>query len=94
MMIEPPGQFVRRRILEIDDRVFIAIEHFFVEQNIARAMQQTAVINLGVWIDSLMIKTREGGRGSHAIKTVAVIKDAKFHFTKAFKKPVILATGL
>ena len=26
MMIEPPGEFVGRRILEIDDRVFVAIQ--------------------------------------------------------------------
>ena len=39
VMIEPPGDFGRAGILEVDDGVFVAIELLFIEQ-CAGAMQQ------------------------------------------------------
>src|SRR5215470_17343500 len=84
MMIEPPRQFWRRRVLEIDNRIFIAVEHVFVEK-IAGPVQQTAVVHLSLLIDSFVIKPGEGGRRSDAVKAVTVIKDAKFHFLAVVK---------
>ena len=86
-MIEPPGQLFRRRILEIDDGVLVAIEHGFIKQ-VARTMQQTGVTDISIRVDSFIVETRKGCRRSNAVEAVAVIKHAKFHKKK---KPVILA---
>src|SRR2546423_14643393 len=80
VMIEPPGQLFRWRILEIDDRVFIAVKHIAFEQEVPRPMQQSAVLDAGVVMNSFEIKTRERCRRGHAVKTMSVIKNAKFHF--------------
>src|SRR5437763_7669424 len=88
MMIEPPGQLLRRRILEIDDRVFIAVKHIAFEQEVAWPMQESAIFNTGVVVNSFEIKTRERGRRGNAVKTVSVIQNAKFH---KVKRPVIVA---
>src|SRR5207302_7287129 len=90
MMIEPPRQFLRRRVLEIHDRVFIPVEHRLVEEEIAGPMKQASVCNFRIAVNSFEIKARECGRRSHAVKAVAVIKDAKFHFWNVYKKLVIL----
>src|SRR5882724_3918275 len=73
MMIEPPGQLFRRRILEIDNRVFIAVKHIAFEQEVSRPMQQSAIFNTGAGVNSFEIKTRERGRRGNAVKTVSVI---------------------
>src|ERR1043165_5254229 len=79
MMIEPPGEFFRRRVLEINNGILITVEHISVEEQIAGTMQQTAVRNIGVRVNPFEVKTREGGCRGHAVKAVPVIKDAKFH---------------
>src|ERR1700720_1625837 len=73
VMIEPPGQFVRRRIFKIDDRILVAIKHFFVKE-IAWTMQQSVVVDLCLGMDPFFIETCEGGGRSNAVKAVAVIK--------------------
>jgi hypothetical protein len=55
-MIEPPGNARRRRILEIDDGIFVAREIRLVEQR-AGAMDQTDILEIGVLSDALAIKT-------------------------------------
>src|SRR5256885_16860771 len=52
-------------------------------------MQQAAVRNFRVRMNSFAVKAREGGCGAHAVKAVAVIKDAKFH--RVTEKLAILA---
>ena len=64
VMIEPPRQPPVGAIFEIDDRVFVAVEHVSVEQEIVRAMQQPTVTNFSVGMYSLLIKTGEGRRRS------------------------------
>jgi hypothetical protein len=51
-------------------------------------VEQPAILNLGIRVDSFMIETTEGRCRSNAVKTMAVVKDAKFHL---FKKLAILA---
>src|SRR5258705_13256613 len=78
VMIKPPGQLLCRRILEIDDRVFVAIQQRQVEK-VSRAVQQTSVVNFSFAVNTVRVEAREGcGRGD-AVETVAVIKNAKFH---------------
>src|SRR5256885_8389137 len=90
VMIEPPGQLFRRRILEIDDRVFIAVKHIAFEQKVPRPMQQSTVLDARALMNSVEIKTRERRRGGNAVKAMAVIKNAKFHvIEESAKKPVI-----
>ena len=79
MMIEPPGQLFRRGVFEIHDRVFVAVKHVSVEEKVVRAMQQPTVTDFSVGMYSLLIKTGESRRRSDAIKTMTVVKDAKFH---------------
>src|SRR5207244_1903650 len=76
VMIEPPGQLFRRRILEIDDRIFIAVEHIAFEQEIPRAMQQSTVLDAGAVMNSFEIKTRERRRRGNAVETMSVIENA------------------
>src|SRR5882724_2644318 len=91
VMIEPPGQLFRRRILKIDDRVFIAVKHIAFEQEVPRPMQQSAIFNARVVMNSFEIKTRERGRRGNAVETMSVIQNAKFHsIEESGKKPVIL----
>src|ERR1051326_8407925 len=87
MMIAPPAEFFGRRVFEINDGVRIAVEHVPVEKQIAGAMQQSAVRNFRVRMNSFEVKARERGCRGNAVKAVAVIKDAKFHLWYD-KKPV------
>src|SRR6266849_9782690 len=66
MMIEPPGQLVRSRVLKIDDRVFVAIEQVEIKQ-VSRAVQQAAVIDFRFRMDSFFVKARENGSRSDAV---------------------------
>src|SRR2546423_9827738 len=66
VMIEPPGQLFRRRILEIDNRVFITIKHIAFEQEVPRTMQQSAVLDARALMNSFEIKTRESRRRGDA----------------------------
>ena len=59
MMIEPPREFIRGRVLEIHDRVFVTIEQRQIEK-ISRSMQQTAVVHLRSGVNALLVKAREG----------------------------------
>src|SRR6266568_3571367 len=78
VMIEPPGQFFGRRVLEIDDRILVTVKHLLVKQ-VTRAMQQTGVLDLRFGMDLFLIKACEGGGRGDAGEAVAVIKQAQFH---------------
>src|SRR5213083_226193 len=73
VMIEPPGQFFGRRVLEIDDRILVTVKQ------VTRAMQQTGVLDLRFGMDLFFIKACEGGGRGDAVEAVAVIKQAQFH---------------
>src|SRR4051812_16981932 len=65
MMIKPPGDAGRIRILEIDDHIFIAVEYAVVER-LTRAVSHARQPELAVRIHAFAIKSRKnsGGRGS------------------------------
>src|SRR5882672_11315976 len=78
VMIKPPGQLLRCRILEIYDRGFVSIQQREIEK-VSRAVQQTSVVNFSFAVNTVGVEARKGrGRGD-AVETVAVIKNAKFH---------------
>ena len=78
VMIKPPGQFFRGRILEVDDRIFVAVEQREIEK-VSRTMQQTAVVDFRFRMNAFFVEAREGcGRGD-AVEAVTVIKQTKFH---------------
>jgi hypothetical protein len=52
VVIEPPGDFGRTGILEIDDGILVAVELLLVEKS-ARAMQQAGVDEVDIAADSL-----------------------------------------
>src|SRR5208337_39539 len=74
VVIEPPGNFGRTGIFEIDDGILVAIELIFVEER-AGAVQQAGVDEVDIAADAFAVETGEQrGRGS-AVKTFVVIKD-------------------
>ena len=75
VVIEPPGDFGRRRIFEVDDRVFIAREFAFVEER-SGAMHQPVIPVACVWRNALAMKSREQGGRASSVKTLVVIEDA------------------
>src|ERR1043165_9786176 len=78
VMIEPPRQLLRRRILEIDDRILVGIKHRVVEE-IAGPVQQPGVIDLGFRMDAFLVEASESGRRRDAVEAVAVVEKTKFH---------------
>ena len=60
MVIEPPGDLGRGRVLEIDNCVLLAIEIVLVEKR-AGAMQETRKRKLHVAADPLAVETGEQG---------------------------------
>src|SRR5580700_10681358 len=77
MMVEPPGDFRRRGIFEIDDGVFVAIEMRFVKQR-SRPMHKSGEDKLGILANALAIKTGKDGGGRRAVETFVVIEDSDF----------------
>jgi hypothetical protein len=65
VVVEPPGNLGRTRVLEIDDGVLVASEVFLVEER-ACAVQQATVFKIDVTADALAVKPSEerGGGGS------------------------------
>jgi len=54
-MIEPPGDFGRRRVFEIDNRVLVAREIGFVKQR-AGAMQKAGELEVNIAPDSFAVE--------------------------------------
>jgi hypothetical protein len=57
-MIEPPGDLGRTGILEIDNRVLIAIELALVEQ-CTSAVHESGELELGIAADAFGVEARE-----------------------------------
>src|SRR5260370_37772875 len=77
VMIEPPGQPFRGRILEINNGVFVAIKHSQVKQ-IARAMQQYGVVDVSFGMNAFFVETRKGSGWSEAIRAETMVETTKF----------------
>ena len=74
MVIEPPGDFGRGGILEVDDGVFVADEVGFVEEG-AGAVDETAVFIVGVGADALVVEAAKERSRARAIETFVVVED-------------------
>src|ERR1700733_10915196 len=74
MVIEPPGNFRRAGIFEIDDGVLIAIKLRFIEQR-ARAMEEAGIDEVHVAAHAFAIKAAEERRRACPVKTLVVIKN-------------------
>ena len=78
MMIEPPSEFLRRGVFEIDDGILIAVKHRHVEE-IPGPMKQTFVLDFRVGMNSFFVESRKGCGRRDPVKTMTVIKQTKFH---------------
>src|ERR1700733_9567095 len=75
MMIEPPRQPRRARILEINNRVLVAVENIVLEW-LRRPVRHPRITKLHLRIDSLAIKSRKNRRRRRAVKTLVVEKNS------------------
>ena len=72
-MIEPPRQPVIGAVLEIDDRILVAIELFAIER-IARPVHCRRVEDIRVRVDFRSIELGKYRGRRHSVETIAVIK--------------------
>ena len=77
MMIEPPGDLRRTRILEIDDGIFVAVEMGFVEER-SGAMQQAGELKIHIAADALAVEAGEERRRRRSIETLVVVENLDF----------------
>jgi hypothetical protein len=75
VVIEPPGNLRRRRILEIHDGVFIACKVGFVEKR-AGAVHQSVVFIFGIVRDALAMKAGKKRSRTGSVETFVVIENA------------------
>jgi hypothetical protein len=75
VVIEPPGDFGRTGIFEVDDGIFVAVKLLLIEQS-AGTMEQAGEDEVHIVADSFPIKTGEQGSRASPVKTLVVIKDA------------------
>ena len=73
MMIEPPRQPFIGAILEIDDRIFVAVELFAIEC-ISRSVHRRRVENVRIRVDFRAIELGKYRGRRHSVETIAVIK--------------------
>ena len=75
VMVEPPGDAVRRGIFEVDDGILIAGKIRFIKEG-SSAVDQ-AVITVGsILRDAFAMKAREERRGAGSVETLVVIEDS------------------
>src|SRR5579863_8644263 len=85
MMIEPPCNLGRARVLEVDDGVLVSGEIRFVEQR-SRAMQQAGKDELGIFANPLAIEAGKKRRRRGSVETFIVVKDSDFQCTPQLNK--------
>jgi hypothetical protein len=73
-VIEPPGDFRRTGILEIDDGILVAVKLLLVEKS-ACTMQQAGIDEVHIAADSFPVEAGEQGCRGSPVKTLVVIKD-------------------
>jgi hypothetical protein len=80
VMVKPPGDPGRRRILEVDDRVLVSVKILFIEQRTG-AMDQAGELEIDAGTDAFAVKAGKQRRRSSAVKTFAVKEDPYFQKT-------------
>src|SRR5262245_28008282 len=97
MMIEPPGDLRRGGVLEVHDRILLAIEQMLVEE-CARAVDQPGKNESGGGLYLLAVKARKQRGRSGAVETAVVEKypdphRSRFPFPRrAFARPQMKST--
>ena len=81
VMIEPPREPLVSTVFEVDDSILIAVELLGVE-GVTGAVHGGRVGDLGPRMHLCAVKFSEDRRGRGPVKTVAVIKYAKFHIIR------------
>lgn len=76
-MVEPPCNFGRTGIFEIDNCVFVAVEMGFVKKR-SRAVQEAGEEEVGVFANALAIEAGEQCGGASSIETLVVVEDSYF----------------
>jgi hypothetical protein len=71
MMVKPPGDFWRIRILKIHDHVFVAVKQP-IGPGLRRAMGHAGQRKLRLGIESFAVEPIEKRRGSGAVKAAIV----------------------
>jgi hypothetical protein len=74
VMIEPPSNFGRTGILEINNGILVAIELSLVEQ-CARAVQQSGEDEVGIASNAFPVKTGKQRRGRGSIEAFVVVEN-------------------
>ena len=74
VVVEPPGNFGRAGIFEVDDGILVAVELLFVEQR-AGAVDQAGEHEVGVAANALAVEAGEQRGGGSSVKTFVVIED-------------------
>ena len=83
VVVEPPRQPRVRRIFEIDDGVFVAIEHRVVKQ-LGGFVGQPREHELCIRMEFIFHKPAEKGRCSSSIEAVIVIKNSDSHSSAGY----------
>src|ERR1700722_2473524 len=88
MVVEPPSEFGRAGILEIDDGVFVAVEGAVLE-GLRGFVRHAGVEEFGGGVDALAIEAREnrGGRCSVEALVVEANPDSQFPLPAAKPSP-------
>ena len=89
VVIEPPCQAGRGRILEVDNGVFIPGEIVILEQG-PRPMHQTVVLVFYVGANALPVKTGKQRGRAGSVETAIVIEDAHL---QSLKLPILQAAA-
>jgi hypothetical protein len=74
VVIEPPRDARRGRVLEIDNRVFVACEFALIKES-PGAMHQPVVVVNGIARDALAVKVREQRGAASSVKTFVMVED-------------------
>src|SRR5690348_2059200 len=77
-MVEPPGQLRRRRVLEVHNGVFVAIENRPFER-LRRAVNHSAITEFRIFADAFAIETRKDSGGSSTVEALIMEANADFH---------------
>src|ERR1700731_2300297 len=77
MMVEPPCNFRRVRILEIDDGILLTVEMRFVKQR-SSAMEQPGKLKVHIAADALAVEAGEERRRRRSVETLVVVENFDF----------------
>src|SRR5262245_1876957 len=78
VVVKPPCQAFRAGILEVDDRILVAVKHSFVKE-LPGVMNQPEVVHLRLGIHPGLIQASEEGGRTSPVETMVVKANANSH---------------